>query len=86
MKVFKFYSSDDWYMYSGKTKEEAKEALLYEQGIEIDKIEGVPESEWDKKDILIYPDNDETQEPFFVSIREQMLGNTPMIICTTEFD
>ena len=50
MKVFKFYSGDLHYAYSGHNQEEAKKNLFDEVGeMVIDKIEEIPESEWDKK-------------------------------------
>lgn len=58
MKVFKFYCENYYYAYTGETEEEAKECLFEENGeMEIEKIEEIPESEWDEKFISIWEDN-----------------------------
>lgn len=85
MKVYKFNSSDFIYAYSGQDVGESKKALFEDFGeMEIDKVEEIPESEWDKKTINIWEDNDMTTEPCKVSIRDSMSGNTPVQIFTNE--
>lgn len=86
MKVFKFYSEDNYWAYSGETEEAAKAALIEDEGeIDIDKTEEIPESQWDDKIINIWEDNDFEKEPFKSSIREQMFGhNKPQLIFTSD--
>ena len=86
MKVFKFYYDDCHTAFSGKDQQEATEALLEWVGeVEIDKVEEIPESEWDEKFINIWEDNDHDNEPFKVSIRE-CLENTPTMIFSNDSD
>lgn len=85
MKVFKFHSGDSFWAYSGQNIGIALNQLFDEVGeMDIDKIREIPESEWDKKTISIWEDNDMSTEPFKVSIREQMSGNYPQQIFTNE--
>ncbi len=49
----------------------------------IDKIEEIPESEWDEKIIEMYEDNDPEGVQFFVSIREE-LSDEPSVIYTND--
>ena len=59
MKIFKFYSEEKYYAYSGNSEDEAKELLFEEVGeMPIDKVELIPESEWDVKNINVWEDND----------------------------
>ena len=87
MKVFKFYT--DGYIYSiySKTEEQAATFLQEEIGyFEIEKpTEEIPESEWDRKNIKIYEDNDTSKEPFYVSIREEIIGNETQLVYTNDF-
>jgi len=87
MKVFKFYYDDCHTAFSGKDENEATEAFNeYVPGVKIDKVEEIPESEWDEPIILMYEDNDKETEPFKVSIREQLEGDTPTLIYTNDVD
>lgn len=84
IKVFKFYCGDYHYAFSGETEEQAKECLEETIGqVQIDKVEEIPESEWDEKLINIWEDNDHDNEPYQVSIRE-CLENTPTLIFTND--
>lgn len=86
MKVFKFYSNNLYYAYSGKDEGEARNQLFEEQGeIQIDKSEEIPESEWDEKIINTWEDNDFEKEPYKVSIREEISGESPTLIFTNDF-
>jgi len=86
MKVFKFYYDDCHTAFSGTDQAEATEAFIeYLGDVEIDKIEEIPETEWDKPFILIYEENDPETEIFKVSIREQ-LENTPTLIFSNDID
>lgn len=87
MKVFKFYYDDCHTAFSGKDQQEATEAFLeYVGDVKIDKVEEIPESEWDEKFILIYEDNDRQSEPFKMSIRECLEGEEPTLIFSNDSD
>ena len=87
MKVFRFYSDDEQYVYSGADENEAKEALFEHIGeCVITKVEEIPEDQWDEKNINVWEDNDMDKAPFKVSIRECLSGDTPICICTTAWD
>lgn len=86
MKVFKFTSGDLYYAYSGKDVDEAKETLFEEIGdINIDLIQEIPESEWDKKTINVWEDNDFEKEPHKESIRDTLIGEGSYMIYTNDF-
>lgn len=86
MKVFKFWCNEYFYVFSGKTQEEANEALFDMIGIfDIDNVEEIPESEWDEKNIKCYEDNDLELEPYYLSIRDNMTGELPEFIYTNDF-
>lgn len=85
MKVFKFYSGDYYYACSGHDEDEAKQTLIDElEEMEIDEVEEIPESKWDEKLIWMWEDNDEENEPYKVSIRENMIGEIPSQIFTND--
>ena len=85
MKVFKFYSENYYCAYSGETEQEAKDCLFEQMGeMVIDKVEEIPESEWDKEIISIWEDNDFEKEPYKESIRGQLLGYKPQMIFTND--
>jgi hypothetical protein len=85
MKVFKFKCGEYFYAYSGETEQAAREALIEEHNPKmIGSVDEIPESEWDKKFISMYEDNDHSKEPFKISIREAMNGNTPELVFTND--
>lgn len=85
MKVFKFYSTKYFYAYSGETEADAKECLFEQFGeMQIDHVEEIPESEWGKKTINIWEDNNFDKKPFKESIRNQMVGGEPQMIYTND--
>ena len=85
MKVFKFYSGDYYYAYSGHDENEARQTLFDDIGeIEIDKVEEIPESKWDKKVVSTWEDNDLEKEPYKVSIRDNMMGEIPTQVFTND--
>jgi len=87
MKVFKFTSEDYYWAVSGESEEQAKDYLFEIVGeMTIDKVEEIPESEWDEKIINIWEDNDFETESFKVSIREEMYSNEPQIIYSNDLD
>lgn len=86
MKVFKITIENYIYAIYAENIEDAITFLSEEIGIFDDyKIEKIPESEWDKKDIKIYEDNDTSTEPFYVSIREEICGNEAQLLFTNDF-
>ena len=87
MKVFKFYTGGYIYSIYSKTEEQAAIFLQEEIGyFEIEKpTEEIPESEWDRKNIKIYEDNDTSTEPFYVSIREEICGKEAQLLFTNDF-
>ena len=84
MKVFKFYCSELYYAFAAETKELAIEAFTEETGDQFTVCEEIPESEWDKKIISIWEDNDFTKKPNKESIREVMCGTEPQMIFTND--
>jgi len=85
MKVFKFYTPDYLFAYSGENEEEAKQAMFEDQGeMNIIKVEEIPESQWDEKTINIWEDNDFDTEPELLSINDQMFGVDPQLIFTND--
>lgn len=88
MKVFKFWYDDCYTTFSGIDQQKATDAFKEYVGddVEIAKVEEIPETEWDKKFINIYPDDDIEQEPFKASIRECMLGEVSTMIFSNDPD
>lgn len=85
MKVFKFYSDKYFYTYYANSKDEARECLFEEIGkMNIDKVEEIPESQWDEKDITIWEDNDGDNEYFKESIRDIICGDEPQMLFTND--
>lgn len=85
MKVFKFNCGEFYYAYSGENEQAAREALIEEQSPNmIGSVEEIPEEKWDEKIISMYEDNDRTKEPFKISIREAMIGDTPELIFSND--
>ena len=86
MKVFKITIENYFYAIYAENIEDAITFLSEEIGVFNDyRIEEIPESEWDKKDIKIYEDNDTSKEPFYVSIREEIIGNETQLVYTNDF-
>ena len=73
MKVFRFARNGESYTIASETKQEAKQHLQDEHGVNIPNCFEIPEADWDKKDIAMHVDNDVEKEKFYTSIREQML-------------
>ena len=48
----------------------------------IDKIEEIPQSQWDEKDITIWEDNEGDNEYFKKSINDILCGDEPQMILT----
>lgn len=84
MKVFKFYCGQLYYGYAAETKEQAVEKFIDDTGDNFTVCEEIPESEWNKKTINIWENNDFDKKPFKVSIIEQIIGNEPQQIFTND--
>ena len=84
MKVFKFYCGELFYAYAAESKELAIEQFTEETGDQFTVCEEIPESEWDKKMISIWEDNDFTKKPYKESIRGVMCGTEPQMIFTND--
>ena len=86
MKVFKITIENYFYAIYAENIEDALTFLSEEIGnFDYSEIQEVPESEWDKKDIKIYEDNDTSTEPFYVSIREEICGKEAQLLFTNDF-
>ena len=86
MKVFKITIENYFYAIYAENTEDALMFLSEEIGnFDYSEIQEVPESEWDKRDIKIYEDNDTSKEPFYVSIREEIIENETQIVYTNDF-
>jgi hypothetical protein len=87
MKVFKFYSLDLYYAYSGENWQQARAALFSDYGeMPIKRIEEIPETQWNDKFINMWEDNDFNNEPEKLSINDLMTGNLPELIFTNDLD
>lgn len=84
MKVFKFSRNGKSYTIASDSKENAKQYLNEEYGVNIINCFEVPETEWDKSDILMYVDNEPNNEKFYTSIREQLPLTGSKLLATTE--
>jgi predicted transposase YbfD/YdcC len=85
MKVFKFYTKEYYYGYSGETEQQARDLFIEEHGdIEIIKVEEVSEQEMDEESIKIFEDNDQENESFMVSIRSE-IQNEPSLVFTNDW-
>jgi hypothetical protein len=84
MKVLKFYCDELYYAFAAETKGLAAEAFNEEICDQFTACEEIPESEWDKKMISIWEDNDFTKKPYKESIRGVMCGAEPQMIFTND--
>jgi hypothetical protein len=84
MKVYKFYCGQLIYAVSAKTKEKAINFFEEETGDEFTVCEEIPESEWDKKMINIWVDNDFNKKPYKTSIRELMISDGEQMIYSND--
>ena len=86
MKVFKITIENYFYAIYAENIDDALMFLSEEIGnFDYSEIQEVHESEWDKRDIKIYEDNDTSKEPFYVSIREEIIGNETQLVYTNDF-
>jgi hypothetical protein len=84
MKVFKFYDCQYHYGIAAMTQQEAETEFNDQVGPSFDKVEEIPETEWDNPFIKIHEDNDEEKESYAASIRELMVGEEPQLLFTND--
>lgn len=84
MKVFKFHCSEYVYAFSAPTKEEATKKLTEFTNDEVTSVEEIPESEWDKRNMDIYEDNNTDLKLFKVSIRDLIIDTKPQMLFTND--
>jgi hypothetical protein len=86
MKVFKITIENYFHAIYAENIDDALMFLSEEIGnFDYSEIQEIPESEWDRKNIKIYEDNDTSKEPFYVSIREEIIGNETQLVYTNDF-
>jgi len=86
MKVFQFKNENEVYGIAAKTQELAISYYIEELNHVYEEMQEIPESEWDKKIITMWEDNDTTTKPYKVSIREIIIGNEAQIIFSNVMD
>jgi hypothetical protein len=84
MKVFKFYCGEMFYAFGAKTKELAIAEFEDQIGDVFTNCEEIPESEWDKKTISMWEDNNFDSKPFKVSINDVLCGSEPQLIFSND--
>lgn len=87
MKVFKFKNeaTKKHYAIAAMSQDLAYEYLQEDVGAACYSVEEIPESEWDKKTIKVWEDNDLNKKPFKMSIRECIVGAEPQQIFSNDF-
>ena len=86
MKVFKITIENYFYAIYAENTEDALTFLSEEIGVFNDyKIEEIPESEWDKKTINIWEDNNFSKKYYKTSIRETICGKETQLVYTNDF-
>lgn len=85
MKVFEFKSEGFRCAFSGRNEVEASEALFEATGgMDIDEVKEIPESEWDEKRIKMHENDDPETKPYYVSIRDILHEDAPMMIYSND--
>lgn len=85
MKVIEFKVNGFRYGYIGPSKKEIRDFVKEQFGdTKFDEVVDIPENEWDKKTIAIYEDNNFDTEPYFLSIREIVVGNETQMIYSND--
>ena len=86
MKVFKITLDEYLYGVYAENEDDALTFLAEEIGFfNHPVIEEIPESEWDKKTIKIWEENDFSKKHYKVSIREEICGKEAQMIFTNDF-
>lgn len=84
VKVFKFSVDTLFYAYAAKTKKSALQKFNEDVGEDFTQFEEIPQADWDKKIINVYPDNDTSKKPFKISIREAIAGTDTQLVYTND--
>ena len=84
MKTFKFNIEDKFYGIAAESHKEATQYFRDEVSENWETCEEIPESEWDKKTIAVYEDNDFEKEPYYISINKAIIGTEPQMIFTND--
>lgn len=84
MIVIKCFAEGYHYDYSAESIEEGLEAFKDEMGMDPESWEEIPEEKWDERLIQCYGDNDTTNEPFQMTIREAAMSGAPQMIFTND--
>ena len=86
MKVFKITVDENYYGIYAENKTEALAYLIDEIGFfENETVEEISESEWNKRTINIWEDNDFSKKPYKTSIRENICGKETQMLFTNNF-
>jgi hypothetical protein len=87
MKVFKFKNeaTKKYYAIAAMSQDLAYEYLQEDVGTACYCVEEIPESEWDKKIIKVWEDNNFDKKPFKMTIRESIIGTEPQQIFSNDF-
>ena len=86
MKAFQFKNENEIHGVAAETEQLAVNYYTEEINDLYEEVEEIPESEWDKKIITMWEDNDTTTKPYKVSIREIIIGNEAQIIFSNVMD
>lgn len=84
MIVIKCFAEGYHYAYSADSTEEALEAFKNEMGMDPECWVEIPEEKWDERFIQCYEDNDTTNQPFLMTIRETAMSGAPQMIFTND--
>jgi hypothetical protein len=84
MKVFKIFCESLYYAIYAEKKEDAIEYLLGLTDDVYTLIEEIPESEWDKRNINVWEDNDFDKKPYKISIRESICGTEAQMVFSND--
>ena len=84
MKVFKFAKEGRSFTIASSNKEDARNHLLNEYGVDIRNCFEIPESDWSNKDIKMHVDNDMEKEMFHVSITDIIPKAGVQLLATTD--
>ena len=84
MKVFKFSKNGKSFTIASANKDDARNHLMQEYGVEIKNCFEIPSYKWGQKEIKMYVDNDINNKMFHVSINELIPSDGVMLLATTD--
>ena len=85
MKVFKFNHDGYDYAFFAKTEELAIAEFKQTIADEDFSFKEIPQSEWDKKTIDVFEDNQFDKKSYKVSISDLISGDEPQMIYTNDY-